>query len=100
MRQRDVPWSIYGEASTFQVHTGIDGKSFEPRQIGFQKLRTQSTETVRLLRLAMNLHGVDLTGGPGGLVSAAHTEADIEATAHAFDASIEWLRREGVDLNA
>ncbi len=44
----------------------------------------------------MNVHGVDFSAWPGGLLSAAHTAADIELTADAFRKSVDWLLRTGV----
>ena len=47
---------------------------------------------MRLLRLALNINGVDFSGWPGGLVSAAHTDTDIDATLEAFGASLKLLK--------
>lgn len=95
----DVPWVVYGEASAFHVFMGdpASGRAaFAAREIGREGLHKQPRDAARRLRLAMNIHGVDLSGWPGGLVSAAHSEADLEETAEAFKASLEMLQREGV----
>jgi glutamate-1-semialdehyde 2,1-aminomutase len=47
------------------------------------------------LRLAMLNNGVDLKGWRGGLVSSAHTAADIEWTVDAWRRSLRALRDEG-----
>lgn len=88
-----VPWTVYGEASAIQLWLGGGPDEFAPRAIGFTGLKTQDAETVRLLRLALNVHGVDFAGSPGGLVSAAHSEADLAATADAFRAAVGWMQR-------
>ena len=63
-----------------------------------------STETLKAspkaglnapLAIAMLLEGVDLFSG-GGLVSYAHTAADIDFTIEAFDRSLSRLRAEGL----
>jgi hypothetical protein len=41
------------------------------------------------------LHGVDIVGWPGGVLSAAHTEEDVRRTVDAFDATLEMLAEEG-----
>ena len=97
----DVPWVVYGEASAFHIFmgdlvpdAGRDG--FAPRELGRVGLHKQPKDAARLLRLALNIHGVDISGWPGGLLSAAHTEADLEDTATAFARSLEMLRQDGV----
>ncbi len=47
------------------------------------------------MKWALFNHGVDLMG-TGGMVSSAHTDADIDATIAAFDAAIGDLRAEGI----
>jgi glutamate-1-semialdehyde 2,1-aminomutase len=40
----------------------------------------------------LNINGVDFSGWPGGLVSTAHSPADIDATVAAFAASLQSLK--------
>lgn len=47
------------------------------------------------LRLAMLVNGVDITSWPGGTVSAAHDEDDLEKTVAAFRQSLVMLKSEG-----
>jgi glutamate-1-semialdehyde 2,1-aminomutase len=95
LRRFDLDWVIYGEASAFHIYMGgadaaRDG--FDPERLGREQLYRQPPDIARLLRLALNINGVDFSGWPGGLVSAAHTETDIDATIAAFGASLELLR--------
>jgi glutamate-1-semialdehyde 2,1-aminomutase len=46
-------------------------------------------------RQALLLHGVD-SSGLGGMTTAAHTEADVEATVAAFAAAVDLLRAEAL----
>jgi len=41
-------------------------------------------------------HGVDLMSGSGGFTSGAHTEADIERTIEAFEATVTEMQAEGM----
>jgi len=95
-----VRWAVYGAFSAFHVFLNprrrdLRPGDFDPFKLGREELWSKPPELVRKLRLAMLVNGVDLAGWPGGLVSAAHSEADIEATAEAFRAAFEMLRREG-----
>ena len=47
------------------------------------------------MRLAMLVNGVDMMGGRGFLVSAAHRRQDIEFTVEAFADSLGDLQAEG-----
>ncbi len=95
LRDYSLDWVVYGEASAFHIYMGdalAGGKPFLPQQLGRIELYQQPPDLSRLLRLALNINGVDFSGWPGGLVSAAHSEADIEATLVAFAASLEMIR--------
>ena len=45
--------------------------------------------------LGMLVHGIDLKGWRGGIVSAAHTEADVEWTLDAWRKTLRALKAEG-----
>ncbi len=47
------------------------------------------------MRLGFLLHGVDIVGWPGGLVSAVHSPEDVARTLEAFDATLDMLAAEG-----
>ena len=47
------------------------------------------------IRTGFLLHGVDIVGWPGGIVSAAHTEEDVSRTVNAFEATMKMLGAEG-----
>lgn len=94
LEKLDVPWTVYGEASAFHIYMG--DAPFEPKALGREGLHVQPPDAARLLRLALYVNGVDISGWPGGLLSAAHTEADLEETATAFERSLEMLRSDGV----
>lgn len=93
-----VAWAVYGTFSGFHVFTNPAGRelapaTFDPLQVTTGELRNGDPSIINALRLAMAVHGVDLNGWPGGLVSAVHDEADIARTAIALRHSIAMLRR-------
>jgi glutamate-1-semialdehyde 2,1-aminomutase len=99
--ERGWPWVAYGEFSGFRLLPGYDGPlpsggDFVAYGGAIDKL--DAPHPARLLfafRQAMLLHGVDLPG-LAGMTTAAHTEADVEATVAAVAGSLEMLTDEGV----
>jgi glutamate-1-semialdehyde 2,1-aminomutase len=96
-----VPWGIYGEASTFVIfpnpgRIAIDPASFDPLQLGFKGIKgARDANLINRLRLAMLANGVDIMGGPGGVVSATHGPREVALTLAAFRTAVQWLRAEG-----
>jgi glutamate-1-semialdehyde 2,1-aminomutase len=95
-----LPWAAYGASSGFHVLVNPDlpirPGAFDPMTLGFADYkRFKAGAIVTKLRLAMRVCGVDLAGWPGGAVSAAHNEEDLERTVAAFRESIGMLREEG-----
>ena len=90
--------AVYGLASYFHIALGkhaerptedITWPGEEPPPATPAKVQTA-------LKRAMLNHGVDLMHGDGGFVSGVHTEADIDATLTAFEASVRALQADGV----
>ena len=95
LEQFGLDWVVYGEASAFHLYLGGEVATpadFDPEALGRECLQKQPADIARLLRLALNTNGVDFSGWPGGLVSAAHDDSAIDATIDAFAASLEMLR--------
>ncbi|RPI47591.1 MAG: aspartate aminotransferase family protein [Betaproteobacteria bacterium] len=94
-----VPWAIYGEHSFFHLHSNPLGEpirptTFDARTLTLDALKGKDERVLAKLRLAMLVNGVDLKGFRGGLVSAAHTEADIDVTLDAWRRSLRALKEE------
>ncbi len=95
-----VAWGVYGTHTGFHIfvnpnHLDIDPARFDPHALGFAALKIPRGNPVGLkLRLAMRLHGVDLSAWPGGPCSAAHDAADLDQTLTALQASVRSLREE------
>ena len=90
-----VPWAVYGQSSAFHffMGSGLDGAphDFDPLSLPRRQLLQKDAAVVHDLRLALLVEGVDFSGWPGGLVSAAHTPEDIEMTVEAFARALKSL---------
>ena len=96
----DVAWAVYGTFSGIHIFTNpkkraIAPVTFDSFNVPYDELKTNPPETLTKLRLAMLVGGVDINGWPGGPVSAAHDEDDMEKTVAAFRDSLVMLKREG-----
>ena len=94
-----VPWAAYGTFSGFHLFLNPEGRPvrpdrFDPCAIGYQELKTNPPGLADRLRLAMLVNGVDLTGWPGGTISAVHGDAELADTADAFRESLRMLKAE------
>jgi glutamate-1-semialdehyde 2,1-aminomutase len=93
---RGVDWLAYGEFSCFKLLTGYrgprpDSDDFIPYGGALEKLDGGGDPNLaQAFRRGMLLHGVDLMG-LGGMMTAAHTEADIEQTVEAVAATLDLL---------
>jgi glutamate-1-semialdehyde 2,1-aminomutase len=96
-----VPWAAYGTFSTLELFTNpervqITPTRFEPLDHSFASLKGErNAGIVHKLRLAMMIHGVDLSSHPGGVISATHGEAELEDTVAAMRQAVRLLRAEG-----
>jgi glutamate-1-semialdehyde 2,1-aminomutase len=100
LEEEGVPWAIYGEHSFFHIYPNPRGEAFRPTQFDAATLtldafKGRNERTLDKMRLAMLVNGVDLKGWRGGIVSAAHTPADLDLTVDAWRKSLRMLRDEG-----
>ena len=99
--EEQVPWGIYGEASAFVIFPNpgrivIDPATFDPLRLGFKGIKgARDPSLINRLRLALLASGVDIMGGPGGVVSAAHGPHEVALTLEAFRTAVRWLKAEG-----
>ena len=99
---RSVPGVAWGESSVFHVALGetgasrTDGDLRAPAGVSADKLKASAQGPLAgPLQQGMLLEGMDLFSS-GGLLSVAHTEADIEETVSAFDRVIGRMGEEGM----
>ena len=99
--EEQVQWAAYGTFSGFHVFTNpmkrvIDPEKFDAASVDWKEIKSNPPGVSDRLRLAMLINGVDITGWPGGTISAAHDEADLDKTVDAFRESLRMLRAEDV----
>jgi glutamate-1-semialdehyde 2,1-aminomutase len=95
-----IRWAAYGTFSGFHIHMNpkkrpITPDSFDPAAVPFEELKSFAPELARKLKLALLVNGVDTQGRPGGIISAAHTPADLDETIAAFRAALRMLKDDG-----
>lgn len=98
IRLRGLSWCAYGLFSDFHIYCGGDATPADiyAGKVPWTKLKGGvRPELVHKIRAGLLLHGVDIAGWPGGVVSSAHTEEDVRLTTAAFAATLEMLQAEG-----
>ena len=96
---------VYGPASTFHVYFETDPVRLR-RAADRQALRTSDPKLLKGMPGALvtsyqrhlRQRGVDIMSSTGGLVSSAHTEADVAEATAAFEVTVLALRDEGLVL--
>ncbi|MEX2260795.1 MAG: aminotransferase class III-fold pyridoxal phosphate-dependent enzyme, partial [Bryobacteraceae bacterium] len=96
LRRRGAPWCAYGLFSDFHLCRGVSSpEDIYAGKVPWQQLKTGAPpELIHKVRAGFLLHGVDIAGWPGGLVSAAHNEDDVSRTVAACDALFAALEAE------
>lgn len=99
LKARRSPFAVYGTFSGFHIflnpkRRALDPADFDPLSVPSAELKAAPRPLLDRLRIALLLHGVDISNWPGGLVSAAHTQADMAHTVSAFEAALARLEDE------
>ena len=101
LEEEGVPWAVYGVHSFFNFFTNPENHAIQPTTFDAQAVPIEwfkPDKRERLLakmRLAMLVHGIDLKSWRGGIVSSAHTQADVDLTLEAWRRSLRALKEEG-----
>jgi len=97
IERRGLGWCAYGLFSDFHIYCGnASPEDIYAGKVPWRELKGSiRPELVHKIRTGMLLHGVDIIGWPGGVVSAVHTEEDVGRTAAAFEATLAMLQEEG-----
>jgi glutamate-1-semialdehyde 2,1-aminomutase len=97
LRTRGVRWCVYGQFSDFHIFPGeATPEDIYAGRVPAARLKGgTAAELVHKIRAGFLLHGVDIVGWPGGLVSAVHGDEDVARTLAAFDATLDLLAAEG-----
>ena len=99
--EEGVAWAAYGDASITYLHTNPVGRDIDPEN--FDKYALPWSEMAKggghpsagRFRLAMMNAGVDLSGKPGMIISAVHSDDDINETCEALRSALTALKEEG-----
>jgi glutamate-1-semialdehyde 2,1-aminomutase len=95
-----LPMAAYGDVSSFHLcldHHGAvsSARQFDALSADAAALKGARSETVHAFRMAMLLNGVD-TMRQGGLLSSAHSAADVDRTLDAFGRALSILKEEKI----
>ena len=96
--EEGVPWGVFGEASVFVIFPNpanlpLDPATFDPLKLGFKGLKgARDAQLNNRLRIALLCYGVDIAGGPGGFVSAAHGPREVAQTLEAWRSAVRALK--------
>src|SRR3546814_783251 len=96
-----VPWAAYGTFSGFNIFTNpenlpLRASEFDPAAYDYATFRSAGgNPAVNRFRLGGLIHGLDISGKPGGIASAVHTDEDVEVAARAARESLRMLKDEG-----
>ena len=101
LEDEGVPWAIYGVHSFFNIYSNPQGHAIRPTTfdagtITADSLKGRNEAMLGKLRIAMLNNGVDLKGWRGGILSAAHTQADVDFTVDAWRKSLRAMKEEGL----
>ncbi len=101
LEDEGVPWAVYGVHSFFNIYSNPQGHAIKPTAfdtstVTIESLKGRNEAMLGKLRLAMLNNGVDLKGWRGGILSAAHTQADVDLTVDAWRKSLRAMKEEGL----
>ena len=103
LERHGVAGYVYGPCSTFHVYFESDEQRIREAS-GREDLHTSDTNRlkgmsgalIRQYQFHMRLHGVDNMSSTGGVLSAAHTNKDIEDATAAFEKTVLALLDQGM----
>ena len=101
LEEEGVPWAVYGVHSFFNFFTNPENREIRPTAFDAQAVPIEwfkpdkREHLLAKMRLAMLVYGIDLKSWRGGIVSSAHTQADVDLTLEAWRRSLRALKEEG-----
>ena len=97
LNRTEIPGQVHGLASIVHIALGIESDDEGISTVPHDRLaKATAGDRSSMIKLAMLTEGVDMMGGIGFMVSAAHCEDDIDLTAEAFERALIALREERV----
>ena len=101
LEEEGVPWAVYGVHSFYNFFTNpgnhpIRPTTFDANAAPIEWFGGDKREPLlSKMRLAMLVYGIDLKSWRGGIVSSAHTQADVDLTLAAWQKTLRMLKEEG-----
>ena len=97
LNKMEVTGQVHGLASVVHIALGVEAEDEDISTVPHEELASATSGDISgPLKLAMLNEGVDMMGGIGFMVSAVHTEEEIDRTSEAFERSLVALRNEGI----
>jgi len=98
-RRLNLGWRVYGRYSSFHLlplanDADVPAGPVEEWPTGF--FLTRSVASLKHLRMALNLEGVDIAARGTAFLSAVHGNSEIEGMLAAFERAIKRLRAEAL----
>jgi glutamate-1-semialdehyde 2,1-aminomutase len=92
-----LPFLWYGDFSAFHLMITREEESFaepfDPYAVERERYLARPQPILNRLRMALNVNGVDVNTRCSGLLSAVHTEGDIDGLTLAVARAADMLRR-------
>ena len=95
LKRPATPGRVYGVASLVNIALGTQWDADDEVGSATHELLNGSRKHAQPLKLAMLNEGVDMMGGRGFLVSATHTDSDVDETVHAFERAVAAMQKDG-----
>lgn len=103
LQRHAVAGYVYGPCSTFHVYFETDAERLRSASSrrdlltnSAARLKGMPAELITQYQRLLRYHGVDMMSSTGGVLSAAHTEGDIDHATGAFEQTIIALRDDGL----
>ncbi len=103
LERHEIAGYVYGPCSTFHVYFETDRDRIlaassrrDLYTTRAERLKGMPPQLIDQYQRLLRFHGVDVMSSTGGVVSAAHTEVDIEDATSAFEETVLALRKEGL----
>ena len=105
LERHGIAGYVYGPCSTFHVYFETDQtriRDATSRQDLYttdaKRLKGMPAQLIKEYQRRLRYHGVDNMSSTGGVLSAAHTDRDIEDASEAFEKTVVALRDQGLIL--
>jgi glutamate-1-semialdehyde 2,1-aminomutase len=105
LERHGIAGYVYGPCSTVHVYFETDADRVhnastrdDLRTTDAAQLKGMPAELILEYQRQLRHRGVDIMSSTGGVVSAAHTEVDVEQATAAFEQTVEALREQNLVL--